>query len=455
MSWDELVAAALIGTDRRPVEADAPPGSPEALEATLGGRGAEDRLLVASAAWTVARRAGAQAGASRTVEPVAADARPLCSAAAASRLELLLEVRELVDEWLGLADRAGVRPPPELAPALLDYAEARPERQAAVLGALGALAAWLAAREPRWAYALPVDDDVWKTGTPDQRQALLRRRRQEDPEAARALIASTWAEETWEDREAFLGELELGLSEADEPLLETALQDRRKPVRDVAAELLARLPRSAFAARAAAAARPLLRVEDGELVATLPEAEGRGRRSERLTELIAAAPLDVWTSGTNAETAGGDGAADGALAGLGLAPAQLVALPVRDDLAAAVHAGWVEAAINQRHEAWGRALGLLELLPHAEAEARAAAADDPVRAAERLRWTWGPTLSNAVVASVKRRREQGGRDIDVAFVGYRIDPATEVDHLRELGGRDIGRLCDVAAIRAAMLSEFV
>lgn len=430
MSWDELVAAALIGTDRRPVEADAPPGSPEALEATLGGRGAEDRLLVAAAAWTVARRAGAQAGAPQAVEPVAADGRPLCSAAAASRLELLLEVRELVDEWLGLADRAGVRPPPELAPALLDYAEARPERQAAVLGALGPLAPWLAAREPRWAYALPAEDEVWKTGTPDQRQALLRRRRQEDPEAARALIASTWAEETWEDREAFLGELELGLGDADEPLLETALQDRRKPVRDVAAALLARLPRSAFAARAAAAARPLLRVEDGELVVTLPEAEGRGRRSERLTAMIAAAPLSTWDMG-------------------------MIALPVRDDLAAAVHAGWVEAALNQRDEAWGRALGLLELLPHEEAEARAAAADDPVRAAEPLRWTWGRKLSNAVVASVKRRREQGGRDIDVAFVGYRIDPATEVDHLRELGGRDIGRLCDVAAIRAAMLSEFV
>jgi len=430
VSWDELVAAALIGTDRRPVEAEAPPGSPAALAATLNGRAAEDRLLVAAAAWTVARRAGARAGAATTVEPVAEDPRPVCSAAAASRLELLLEVRELVEEWLELAARAGVRPPPELAPALLDAGEARPERQAAVLHAVGPLGPWLGAREPRWAYALPADDSVWKTGTPDQRQALLRRRRRETPDVARDLLASTWDEETWEDREAFLGELELGLSDADEPLLEAALGDRRKPVRDVAAELLSRLPRSAFAARAAASARALLRVEDGEIVVTLPDSEGRGRRSERLTAMIAAAPLSTWD-------------------------VAMVTMPVRDDLRRAVHAGWIEAAINQRDEAWGRALGLLELLPHAEAEARAAAADDPVRAAEPLRWTWGPRLSNAVVASVKRRREQGGRDVDVAFVGYRIDPATEVDHLRELGGRDIGRLCDVAAIRAAMLSEFV
>ena len=44
--------------------------------------------------------------------------------------------------------------------------------------------------------------------------------------------------------------------------------------------------------------------------------------------------------------------------------------------------------------------------------------------------------------------------MDVAFAGYRLDPSTDAEPLRELGGRDIGRLCDVVAIRAAMLSEF-
>jgi hypothetical protein len=58
-----------------------------------------------------------------------------------------------------------------------------------------------------------------------------------------------------------------------------------------------------------------------------------------------------------------------------------------------------------------------------------------------------------VVTSVKRHREGGARG-DYSFVGYRIDPTLDVEPLRELGGRDIGRVCDVAAIRAAMLSEF-
>lgn len=60
MSWEELVAAALIGTDRRPVPTSVPEGSPEGLAEALAERSAEDRLLGAAAAWTVARRAGAR-----------------------------------------------------------------------------------------------------------------------------------------------------------------------------------------------------------------------------------------------------------------------------------------------------------------------------------------------------------------------------------------------------------
>ncbi|MDA0185817.1 hypothetical protein OJ997_36270 [Solirubrobacter phytolaccae] len=55
MSWDELVAAALIGTDRRPVAAAAPPGSPDTLEASLAERGAEDRVLAAAAGRSAGR----------------------------------------------------------------------------------------------------------------------------------------------------------------------------------------------------------------------------------------------------------------------------------------------------------------------------------------------------------------------------------------------------------------
>jgi hypothetical protein len=432
VSWEDLVASALIGTDRRPVVATAPPGAPAELGAALAARGPEDRLLASAAAWTVARRAGARAGEPVTVTPAGDDPRPLCSPAAGARLRALLEDEErwLLIEWLEIAAARGLRPPPELLPDLLDRG----------LGSevAGPLGLWLAEREPRWSFVRGAADDVgavWASGGRPERRALLERLRRSDPAVARELLARTFAEETWEDRAAFIDALAIGLSDADEPFLEAALDDSRAAVRDAAAAQLAALPSSRYAQRMAARTAPLLRVEDGALVVTLPGApdkaarrdgiEARGRRSERLTALLAATPLDTWTL-------------------------DLLALPVSDNLADAVHEGWAEAAKRQRDVEWARALWavdeeLLAVLPRAEAEALAASPD----AALHLPGTWGPELSRRVLEAIPTR------DANVTRLAYQLDPAlaAEAEALRDLGRRDVNELCDVLAIRAAMLRE--
>src|SRR5207249_3260798 len=92
-------------------------------------------------------------------------------------------------------------------------------------------------------------DETWQTGTPQQRKLLLAVLRSSDPDKARELVESTWAEDSPEDRTAFLEAFAAGLAPADEPLLEKALDDKRKPVRDAAAQLLARLATSQLAHR--------------------------------------------------------------------------------------------------------------------------------------------------------------------------------------------------------------
>ena len=184
--------------------------------------------------------------------------------------------------------------------------------------------------------------------------------------------------------------------------------------------------------------KPLLDVEDGTLVVTLPgppdaaarrDGIGTGRRSERLEALLAATPLDTW-------------------------PLDWVALPVGDNLAPAVHAGWAEAARRQRNVDWARALWrvddeLLAVLPRAEAEAHAAGAADPFAAALRLPGSWGPELSRKVLEAIP------GPYPSVRVAAYHLDPALapEAEPLRDLGRRDVNELCDVLAIRAAMLRE--
>ena len=245
MSWDELVAAALIGTDRRPVEPSAPPGAPAGLADALAARGPEERLLASAAAWTVARRAGARAGEPVTVAPADLDERPLCSAAAGARLRMLLEDDddELIGLWLARAQEIGVRPPPEHVPALFELALRRPDLQDAVATAAGPLGRWLSERELRWAFARTEDTAlVWSDGSRAQRRLLLARLRRADPDAARELVESTFAEDPWEDRLAFVELLETHLSDTTSHSSSRRTRTVAQPVREAAAKLLARLP---------------------------------------------------------------------------------------------------------------------------------------------------------------------------------------------------------------------
>src|SRR3954451_22178703 len=68
-----------------------------------------------------------------------------------------------------------------------------------------------------------------------------------------------------------------------EPFLEAALDDRKAEVREQARRLLARLPESAFVARAADRARGVLRRGGGRLAVTLPEPPDAGPRRDGLT----------------------------------------------------------------------------------------------------------------------------------------------------------------------------
>ena len=120
-AWEELVTAALLGTERR-----TPPGCPPGREAPVA-------LLDAAAVETVRRRAGLRpARAADRPQPAPEDARPALPPAAARRLAMLLADRpgaggggrrgtapdlvELLPEWLARANDRGLAPPPKCCP---------------------------------------------------------------------------------------------------------------------------------------------------------------------------------------------------------------------------------------------------------------------------------------------------------------------------------------------------
>jgi hypothetical protein len=426
LPWDEVVASALIGTDRRPARAmELPTDLAPWSDAT-------DLLATASALWAY-REAGRRFPV--TSEPPAAapaDTRPLLPTAALRSLSIILADRKfkpLVQEWLALAHRRGGRLPGELVPAVLDATpmEARSDAR----GVAGPVAAWLAGYRPEWAWAAapPVNESLdagdelaraWRGGD-DERLAVFAAVRAADPDRARTFLEQAWADEPAVTRATLVNALAEGLSMADESFLERCLDDRRKDVRRAAAALLGRLPESRFAMRMAQRVLPLVRVSSRlrpRLTVVPPtgldsttrrdvvdlalqggaEDPMPALRDYWITQLVAAAPLSMW------------------VVHLGRPPGELIRLAQRVEAHSVLH-GWTAAAIRQADAEWAAELiaagvglqrDLIGVLPTASADGariRLLAERPLSEVIELLPFDgaqWSAQLTTAVIEALKR-----------------------------------------------------
>ncbi len=119
------------------------------------------------------RLAGKQAAPFHTPLPAPAppEIRPICSATAARRLELLLadpRLRQIAEEWLQVANMGGLRVPSVSIPNLIEAGLRAASIQLLLLPVLGERAAWVAQSNPEWHYAtvaaLSHADALWQTG---------------------------------------------------------------------------------------------------------------------------------------------------------------------------------------------------------------------------------------------------------------------------------------------------
>lgn len=322
-TWPELVKTALLGTQHAELPVASGATAVDHLIAQLRRHDAAATLLAAAGAVALHQQTGWVPAHTQPPAPMSQPPDlPVCPPQIGRQIELLLEGAHvsLLPEMLAALAETGHRVPEFLLPNLLDKGVKLAAIRPSLLPLLGWHGRWLASQNPAWRYAAPELDTwagllaEWKTATASQRLALLRQLRQTQPERGRQLLEHTWKNESDPSRHQLIKVLDVNLSQADEPFLEAALDDRTHFVRQAAADLLASLPHSRLAQRLTHHAAALLRwTPRGKhaITVTFPDvytpamkrdgllAAAGGdlakTRSRQLTQFVSRVPLHVWT----------------------------------------------------------------------------------------------------------------------------------------------------------------
>ena len=249
-AWTDLVQQGILGTHRQALYLPALDGVAE-LWSQLAANDQETQFLQIAALLAQYRAAGNQPTPLPTAAPQCpAESGRLAPTGTAALLRQFVtdSDQKLLTEWLRYAVRQEIVAPYDLLPTLLELAAKQRPLAEVLAPCLGERGRWLMRLNPAWPIAAAeiIDETDWQVGSSEARQQFLQRYRQRAPAAARALLESSWAQETARDRVAFLSALRSGLSMADEPFLAHCVDDRSQTVRNEATRLLAGLTGSQY-----------------------------------------------------------------------------------------------------------------------------------------------------------------------------------------------------------------
>ncbi|WP_377157363.1 DUF5691 domain-containing protein [Roseateles sp. UC29_93] len=375
-AWTPLLPVAMVGTDRQPGPLPEWPGEIGALVA-LAAQAADvaghpaGQVLRTMAVIAPCEAAGMQDRVWTAPLPeAAADDRlgvvPARVDGAAGSLHTLL--RWVLTEAPGRLQQqafmdlaaAGLRLPESLLPLALDVGRRAVALRAPLLPVLGERGLWLARQREDWHYAAGAGGDApgethWTEGTLEQRRAFLARERAVDATAARSRLESALTELSAKERADLVAQLAVGLGMGDEALLDRLRADRSREVRDVALDLLLRLPDAAHPRRAIERLAPLVRRErallrqhwvidapqaaaadwpSDQMVVARPSTEKLGERAWWLYQLVRQVPLGWWTTTTS------------------MTPAELLGWAAKTDWSEAMMRGWFDALAATREVEW-------------------------------------------------------------------------------------------------------
>ena len=265
--WNEIINTALLGTEKKPVAIATLPTPLQEAAAIIGGQPGtdkEEQFLQLAAVSLNFRQSGIKPlhQPALTLPEAAAEAFPYCSPRATQVLKDLLaeDNRALIAFWLEHCVAAQKLAPPELVPTLLNLAvNDRKGIQQGVTAVCGRRGEWLSRLNPAWEFSAVVDEEqLWQTGTLDQRKLVLWRMRQQDPSKARDWLLQAWPQENANTRAELLKQLDGTVQPEDDPFLMPQQNEKSQKVKEEAIRLLQQLPGSTLVKKYQELLQPLI-----------------------------------------------------------------------------------------------------------------------------------------------------------------------------------------------------
>ncbi|MCS3797722.1 DUF5691 domain-containing protein [Niastella sp. OAS944] len=250
-TWEHIIHTALLGTDKRP------PGTnelPEALSEAAAliqqsTTDKEEQFLQMAALLFNYRQCGTMPVKKEnvTIEKAGAEEKQYCSRLAMQTLKDILdsESNSLLQFWLQHCSDKERIVAPEFVPLLMNIGIQHKKLQNLVVACCGKRGEWLSRFNPEWNFSTATtDEELWLTGSPEQRKMVLEQIRKTAPDTAREWLIKTWPQEDAGTKIELMLLLGINIGAADIEFLESLGKEKSKKVKEIALWLLKQIPTS-------------------------------------------------------------------------------------------------------------------------------------------------------------------------------------------------------------------
>lgn len=251
--WNNIINTAMIGTDKKQISAAELPADLQEAATIIYANEAidkEEKFLQLAALTFNYRQAGVLPLHKETVTlpQCAPEEKTYCNTSASQVLKGIQSEQSipLLKFWLQQCNAKDQVAQPELIPSLLAEGVQQKKLQTLVAACCGKRGKWLSSFNEAWNFSQnQTAEQRWQTGTPEQRKAILKDTRTNDPALARDWLQQTWPQEDANTKTAFLEILSINISEADITFLESLSLEKSKKVKEETTNLLKCIPASA------------------------------------------------------------------------------------------------------------------------------------------------------------------------------------------------------------------